>query len=77
VCQQIRFESRSRVNAICPGWVETPLVEPLDHKILLRQVPLGRIGQPDEVAGLAVYLASDASSFVTGSIFRVDGGIRS
>lgn len=66
-----------RVNAICPGWVETPLVEPLDRKMLLRQVPLGRIGQPDEVAGLAVYLASDASSFVTGSIFRIDGGIRS
>jgi NAD(P)-dependent dehydrogenase (short-subunit alcohol dehydrogenase family) len=69
--------SNIRVNAICPGWVETPLIEPLDHKTLLRQIPLGRLGQPDEVAGLAVYLASNASSFVTGSIFRVDGGIRS
>jgi NAD(P)-dependent dehydrogenase (short-subunit alcohol dehydrogenase family) len=66
-----------RVNAICPGWVETPLVEPLDHKILLRQIPLGRMGQPEEVASLVVYLASDAASFVTGSIFRADGGIRS
>jgi NAD(P)-dependent dehydrogenase (short-subunit alcohol dehydrogenase family) len=70
-------KQKIRVNAICPGWVETPLVEGLDHQMLLRQIPLGRIGQPEEVAGLVVYLASDASSFVTGSIFRIDGGIRS
>jgi NAD(P)-dependent dehydrogenase (short-subunit alcohol dehydrogenase family) len=69
-----------RVNAICPGWIETAILDNLAPEYrsrLVRQVPLGRIGQPDDVVGMVVYLASDLSSFVTGSIFRVDGGIRS
>lgn len=69
-----------RVNAICPGWVETAILDnlPADYRPrLVRQVPLGRLGQPEDVAGLVVYLASDISSFVTGSVFRVDGGMRS
>lgn len=69
-----------RVNAICPGWVETAILDnlPADYRTrLVRQVPLGRLGQPDDVAGLVVYLASDVSAFVTGSVFRVDGGMRS
>jgi NAD(P)-dependent dehydrogenase (short-subunit alcohol dehydrogenase family) len=66
-----------RVNAICPGWTDTPLLEGLERTKLERQIPLGRLGQPDEIAGLVVYLASDAAAFITGSALRIDGGIRS
>jgi NAD(P)-dependent dehydrogenase (short-subunit alcohol dehydrogenase family) len=70
-------KSQIRVNAICPGWTETPLVDELDRTRLERQIPLGRLGRPAEIADLAVYLVSDAAAFVTGSAFRIDGGTRS
>ncbi len=68
-----------RVNAICPGLVKTRFSEALwsDDAILQRfidQIPLGRTGQADDIAGLAVFLASDAASYCTGSIYMVDGG---
>jgi 2-dehydro-3-deoxy-D-gluconate 5-dehydrogenase len=67
-----------QVNAIAPGWIETDMTAPvktmpLNDEILAR-TPAGRWGQPEEVAGTAVYLASRASDFVTGTIIRVDGG---
>jgi NAD(P)-dependent dehydrogenase (short-subunit alcohol dehydrogenase family) len=72
-----------RVNAICPSFVETDLTAAVvskapDPKALrLERIavhPIGRLGQPEDIAGLAVYLASDESSWVTGSVFPVDGG---
>ena len=67
-----------QVNAIAPGWVETDMTAPvrtmpLNDEILAR-TPAGRWGQPEELAGTAVYLASRASDFVTGATIRVDGG---
>jgi len=67
-----------QVNAIAPGWIETDMTAPaktmpLNDEILAR-TPAGRWGQPEEVAGTAVYLASRASDFVTGATIRVDGG---
>jgi 2-keto-3-deoxy-L-fuconate dehydrogenase len=72
-----------RCNAICPGTVETPSLdgrmraqgdyETARAAFIARQ-PIGRIGQPEEVAELIVYLASDAAGFMTGSILTIDGG---
>jgi NAD(P)-dependent dehydrogenase (short-subunit alcohol dehydrogenase family) len=68
---------RIRVNAICPGWTDTPLLDGLERSKLQRQIPLGRLGQAEEIASMVVYLASDAATFITGSALRIDGGIRS
>lgn len=69
-----------RVNAVGPGPVHTPLTEPiLDNTPGLREkwvasVPLGRIGEPDDLTGIFIYLASPASAWVTGRSFYIDGG---
>ena len=69
-----------RVNCICPGWIETAMSQPfLDENPEGRKfagtiAPMGRIGQPEDVAAAAVFLASDASQFVTGAAYTVDGG---
>jgi 3-oxoacyl-[acyl-carrier protein] reductase len=71
-----------RVNAIGPGFIETPLNEktragnPDLVKIFLDHTPLGRTGKPADIVGPAIFLASDMSAFVTGSIVMVDGGYR-
>src|SRR5439155_8191362 len=71
--------ARIRVNAIAPGLVDTRLASALvkdesTSKVWLDRTPLGRVAQPDEIAGAALYLASDASSYVTGEVLVVDGG---
>jgi NAD(P)-dependent dehydrogenase (short-subunit alcohol dehydrogenase family) len=68
-----------RVNCICPGIVETEMVAAFNMDQAARQQrlamhPLGRFGQPEDIAGLAVFLASDESSWITGSTYTVDGG---
>jgi glucose 1-dehydrogenase len=68
------------VNNIVPGAIETPTTEdikenPEQMEELLSEISLGRIGKPEEVAELALYLASDAAFYVTGSTFIIDGGM--
>ena len=66
-----------RVNAVAPGFIRTPLIEvlsPEEIEAVAGEHPLGRLGEVDEVAELVAWLASDASSFATGSVYNVDGG---
>jgi sorbose reductase len=65
-----------RVNSVSPGYIRTELVEPMAeyHRQWEPKVPLGRIGRPEELAGLYLYLASEASSYMTGSDVVIDGG---
>lgn len=71
-------ERKVRVNAIAPGWTETDFTEGLfasrHGEGLKREIPLGRFAEPGDVTGAAIYLASDASSYVTGTISIIDGG---
>ncbi|MGW5531371.1 SDR family NAD(P)-dependent oxidoreductase [Streptomyces xanthochromogenes] len=71
-----------RVNAVAPGWVRTPMTE--QHaaeqqeqieSMMLRLSPLGRLGQPEDVAQTVLHLAADASAFMTGQILRPNGGV--
>ena len=72
-------ENNIRVNCICPGFVETPLVAgviktPEEYQTLADKHPMRRLGQPEEIAYGALYLASDESAFVTGIALPIDGG---
>jgi len=72
-----------RINAMAPASIETPMVamvyaeNPELLKSRLKMIPLGRIGQPSEVASVAIFLASDASSFITGQTILINGGLDS
>ncbi len=67
-----------RVNAVAPGRIDTPMihtVSPEENEAMRRQIPLGRIGTPDDVAGAVRFLVSDAADYVTGEILDVNGGL--
>jgi len=75
---------RITVNVVCPGLTETPLLQgiraqsPKTEKVIeavTRAIPLGRVGQPEDIAGAVVYLASPAADFVTGQTLSVSGGL--
>jgi 3-oxoacyl-[acyl-carrier protein] reductase len=68
-----------RVNAIAPGAIETPMVDPIKAdkqatEALISRLPMKRMGQPEEISSAVLFLASDAASYITGSILNVDGG---
>ena len=80
-CKSLAQEVASRgitVNVVAPGFIETPMTELLDEKQrenLLGQVPVGRLGTPDEVASAVIYLATSEASYLTGSTLHVNGGM--
>ncbi|MFB9754641.1 SDR family NAD(P)-dependent oxidoreductase [Paenibacillus hodogayensis] len=68
-----------RVNAVCPGYIQTPMSEAIDSPEFIREyvrakIPLGRIGKPEDVAGVFAFLASADAAFITGETIVVDGG---
>lgn len=63
------------VNAVAPGFVETPMTKDLVNSPLLERIPLGRIAQPEEIADMVVFLCSPAAAYITGEVIRVDGGM--
>ncbi|WP_327416758.1 SDR family NAD(P)-dependent oxidoreductase [Streptomyces sp. NBC_01233] len=71
-----------RVNAVAPGWIRTPMtgrhgpeVQERTEAAMVRMSPLRRVGEPEDIAQAVLYLASDASSFMTGQILRPNGGV--
>jgi len=62
------------VNAVCPGLIDTDMLQGTDVTSLLSKVALGRLGRPDEVAGAVCYLVSEEAAYVTGHVLHVDGG---
>jgi len=73
-------EKRIRVNSICPGAVRTPINEeawatPEAYEKLMETIPYDRIGEPDDIARLAVWLASDEADYIIGQSIYIDGGM--
>ena len=72
------IEASIRVNAVAPGWIDTPLIQPLKDMPevfngIMQRSPMQRLGKPEEIANVVIFLASDAASFVNGAIVKVDG----
>ena len=79
-----RYKPPVRCNALCPAFIAGPMVDEIAggtknpdavKQKLAFDIPLGRLGQPEEVASLCIYLLSDAAAFITGADFPVDGGL--
>ncbi len=72
----VELASRSiTVNCIAPGVIETEMTSELPEEYVLPAIPMGRIGKPEEVASLAVFLLSDGASYITRQVISVNGGL--
>ena len=68
-----------RVNAVCPGFVRTPILDTIPQQVIekmIEKVPLGRLGNPEEIASVYAFLASDDASYLNGAVIEVSGGIQ-
>jgi NAD(P)-dependent dehydrogenase (short-subunit alcohol dehydrogenase family) len=70
-------EANIRVNAVCPGYIRTPMTEPgmrLRGEAILARTPFKRLGNPEEIAEMVVWLCCERASYVSGAAYNVDGG---
>ena len=70
-------DANIRINAVCPGYIQTPMTRPamqMRGEAILAQTPLKRMGNPEEIAEMVLWLCSDRASYVTGAAYNVDGG---
>ena len=66
------------VNAVCPGVISTPMTENFDQKTketFLNMIPMGKFGQPEDIAHAVLFLASEKAGYITGQVVTVDGGL--
>ena len=68
-------EAGVRVNCICPGIIDTPILGDRDRDEYAKRIPLGYVGKPEDVANVVAFLASDQASYITGAVLPVDGGV--
>ena len=69
-----KYGNKVRVNAICPGVINTPIFKKFDEERFASMIPMGRTGRPEEVASVANFLVSDDASYINGAILTIDGG---
>ena len=65
------------VNAVAPGFINTNMLKNLDMEKYLKTIPMQRVGEPEEVAHLVSFLASDKASYITGEVININGGLYS
>ena len=63
------------VNAIAPGFIKTDMIKKIDTEKFLPLIPMGRIGEPEEIAHVVSFLASDKASYITGEVININGGL--
>jgi 3-oxoacyl-[acyl-carrier protein] reductase len=66
------------VNAVAPGAIDTAMLQSLSENVrqeMVKQIPVGRLGTPEDVANMVAFIASEATSYITGQVFHVDGGM--
>ena len=69
-----RYGHDYRINAICPGVIRTPIFKNFDEERYIKEIPIGRVGEPIDVASAANFLVSEDASFINGAILTIDGG---
>ncbi len=69
------YAKKVRINCVCPGVIDTPLYFSLDREKMASKIPIGRVGEAEEIAKVVAFLASDSASYICGAVIPIDGGL--